>query len=107
MYLRTAILIACASAVFGARPAAAETRPPVSYGRDIRPILSDKCFRCHGPDGESREAELRLDTREGVMAKVVVPGKPDESEIVTRIFSDDADTRIPPPDSKLSLTTVQ
>lgn len=107
MNFRTAILIACATACFGLRSATAETRPPVSYGRDIRPILSDKCFRCHGPDSESREAELRLDTREGVMAKVVVPGKPDESEIVARIFSDDADTRMPPPDSNLTLTPEQ
>jgi hypothetical protein len=107
MKTRTAILIACVTGLAAARPATAETRPPVSYGRVIRPILSDKCFRCHGPDGESREADLRLDTREGVRAKVVVPGKPDDSEIVTRIFSDDDDERMPPADSKLSLSAEQ
>jgi len=107
MTFRSAILVACISAACAARVATADTHPPVSYGRDIRPILSDKCFRCHGPDSESREADLRLDTREGVTAKVVVPGKPGESEIVARVFSDDADTRMPPPDSNLSLSTEQ
>ena len=69
----------------------AETRPPVSYGRDIRPILSDKCYRCHGPDAEARQADLRLDTREGLASKVIVAGKPEKSELVARIFSDDDD----------------
>ncbi len=63
--------------------------------------------RCHGPDAASRKAELRLDTREGLTSKVVVAGQPDKSELVTRIFSEDDDERMPPPDSKLSLTPEQ
>lgn len=107
MKTRTAILIACVSGLAAARAAIAETRPPVSYGRDIRPILSDKCFRCHGPDAEARQADLRLDTREGLTSKVLVPGKPDKSKIVTRILSEDDDVRMPPPDSNLSLSAEQ
>jgi hypothetical protein len=79
----------------------------VSYDREIRPILSDKCFRCHGPDAEARQAELRLDTRAGLTEYVVVPGKPDDSELIARIFSDDSDVRMPPPESHLSLTDKQ
>ena len=107
MKIRIAILIAGVIWLFTARPAFAATQPPVSYVRDIRPILSDKCFRCHGPDADSREADLRLDTREGITAKVVVAGQPDKSEVVTRIFSDDDDERMPPPDSKLSLSAEE
>jgi hypothetical protein len=81
--------------------------PQLSYDRDIQPILSDKCYRCHGPDAESREAELRLDTRDGMLEVAVVPGKPDESELIARIFSEDDDMRMPPPDSHLVLTNEQ
>src|SRR6187397_2311750 len=87
--------------------ASAATRPPVSYGRDISPILSDKCYHCHGPDAGARQAELRLDTREGLLQKVVVAGQPDKSELVSRIFSEDEDERMPPPASKVSLTPDQ
>src|ERR1043165_5711594 len=74
----------------------------VDFSRDVLPILSANCFRCHGPDEKAREAELRLDLREGALAKrdempVVVPGKPDESGIVKRITSEDDDVRMPPP----------
>jgi hypothetical protein len=85
----------------------ADTRPPVSFDRDVRPILSDKCYRCHGPDAEARQADLRLDTRDGLLAHVVVPQKPDESELVARVFSDDEDTRMPPAESKIVLTAQQ
>jgi hypothetical protein len=85
----------------------ADTRPPVSFDREVRPILSDKCYRCHGPDAEARQAELRLDTQDGLLNHVVVPGKPDESEIVARVFSDDDDVRMPPPDSKIALSAEQ
>ncbi|HWL74200.1 MAG TPA: DUF1549 domain-containing protein, partial [Burkholderiaceae bacterium] len=73
----------------------------------MRPILADKCFHCHGPDAETREADLRFDTRDGLLAHVVVPGKPGESELVARILSDDADTRMPPPGSKRTLNEQQ
>ncbi|HVT30751.1 MAG TPA: DUF1553 domain-containing protein [Lacipirellulaceae bacterium] len=105
--VRIAIVFACAWSLLSAQAAHAVTRPPVSYDRDIRPILSDKCYRCHGPDAESRQAKLRLDTHEGLTAKVVVVGKPDKSELIRRIFSTDDDERMPPPDSKLSLSPGQ
>src|SRR6478752_4752122 len=107
MNARYVILIACVIWLEAAPLVRAVTRPPVSYGRDISPILSDKCYRCHGPDAAARKAELRLDTREGLTSKVVVAGQPDKSELVTRIFSNDDDERMPPPDSKLSLTPEQ
>jgi hypothetical protein len=77
------------------------------YDRDVRPILSDKCYKCHGPDAETRQADLRLDAKGGILASVVVPGKPDESELVARITSDDPDVRMPPPDSHLDLSAVE
>jgi hypothetical protein len=74
------------------------------FDRDIRPILSDKCFHCHGPDSGTREADLRLDTHEGATDFAIVPGKPEESELVARITSDDESMRMPPVESKLSLS---
>ena len=81
----------------------------VNFNRDIRPILSDKCFLCHGPDANRREAKLRLDTREGATKdldgyQAIVPGDPDDSEVVVRIYSDDKKEIMPPPKSKKSLT---
>jgi Protein of unknown function (DUF1553)/Protein of unknown function (DUF1549)/Planctomycete cytochrome C len=82
-------------------PAAYAAEPALDFNRDIRPILTDKCFACHGPDQKHRQAKLRLDVekdakanRDGVPA--IVPGKPDESELVRRITADDADERMPP-----------
>ena len=76
----------------------------VEFNRDIRPILSDRCFFCHGPDAKKRKAKLRLDTREGALADLgyaaIVPGKPDDSELLARVLSSDADERMPPPESK-------
>ena len=74
----------------------------VSFNRDIRPILSDKCFHCHGPDAKTREADLRLDTREGLLSEIddifpVVPGQPEKSELLVRIRSTDKDEMMPPP----------
>ena len=64
----------------------------ILYNRDIRPILAETCFTCHGPDSASRKADLRLDRREAAIeGGAIVPGKPDESELISRIFSDDAD----------------
>jgi hypothetical protein len=74
----------------------------VEFNRDVRPILSDRCFACHGPDKNKRKADLRLDTRQGLLGTagkpgVVVPAKPDESELWRRITSNSADERMPPP----------
>lgn len=80
----------------------------IDFDQDIRPLLSDACFQCHGPDENSREADLRLDVRESLFADreiaTVVPGSPDESELFQRITSDDPETRMPPPDSGKELT---
>lgn len=74
----------------------------VQFNRDVRPILSDKCFHCHGPDAKKREADLRLDIREAaVKTGAIAPGKPDQSELVRRILSDDPDERMPPAAAKL------
>src|SRR5262245_12519170 len=79
----------------------AADRPP-TYNRDVRPILSDKCFPCHGPDAKKREADLRLDVSEGAIASgAITPGEPGKSELITRITSDDPDVHMPPPKSKL------
>ena len=70
---------------------------PILYNQDVRPILAEHCFACHGRDEEARKADLRLDNRSiAVDAAAVVPGKPDESELVRRIFSSDADEAMPP-----------
>jgi len=77
----------------------------VDFNRDIRPILSNNCFFCHGPDGETREADLRLDIREdAIEAFAFVPGDPEESELVYRILSEDSDEVMPPPKSNHSLS---
>ncbi len=89
------------SAVLALVPAAAK----VEYNRDIRPILSDKCFQCHGPDAGKREADLRLDVREvAVKAGAIVPGNPAASEAIVRIHESDPDEAMPPPESPRQLT---
>ena len=77
----------------------------VVFNRDIRPVLSNKCFFCHGPDEKTREADLRLDTREGAIEdrdgfSAIVPGKPDDSELIYRIAEATGDEAMPPPHAK-------
>ena len=80
----------------------------ISYAREILPILSDKCFYCHGPDKEHQEADLRLDVRaDAIEAYAIDPEQPANSEVLIRIFSDDEDELMPPPDSHRVLTTAQ
>ncbi|EMI15764.1 secreted protein containing DUF1549 [Rhodopirellula maiorica SM1] len=84
----------------------------VEFNRDIRPIFSDTCFKCHGPDANTREAGLRLDERAAAVEDLggyaaIVPGNADQSEAVARIESDDPELRMPPPDSGLVLTADQ
>jgi hypothetical protein len=91
--------------------------PPIpaqlDFNRDVRPVLSDNCFHCHGPDKSARKAELRLDIREQAMkaaasgAIPIVPNKPAESEVVRRINSSDPDDVMPPPESHKTLTPRQ
>ena len=75
----------------------------VSYNHDIRPILSDKCFACHGPDEKARKAELRLDQRESAL-QVIEPGEADKSELIARIGHLDPDEVMPPPDTHKEIT---
>ncbi len=98
------ILTATLSLFLGAPLLAADR--PIDFNRDVRPILSDKCFHCHGPDEHTREAELRLDveadakkSRDGL--KAIEPGRPEASELVRRITSA-GDDRMPPPGSTSS-----
>jgi len=89
-------------------PSAAE----VDFQRDVRPILSENCFACHGFDKAAREADLRLDLRRGAIGDeggiaAIVPHKPNESELVARILSDDPDLLMPPEDSGKQLTSEQ
>jgi hypothetical protein len=82
------------------------------FNRQIRPILSEKCFRCHGPDVRQRKADLRLDIAAGTAAKresgaAIVPGKPDESELVRRVTSEDEAERMPPPGAGKPLSPEQ
>ena len=84
----------------------------VAFNRDIRPILADACFHCHGPDPGSRKAGLRLDREEGIFAKrdegeVVVKGSPDKSLLYRRLITKDADEVMPPPDSHKELKPAQ
>ncbi len=98
-------------ALFSALPAAAAAK--VDFNRDVRPLLSDNCFACHGPDTQKMKGGLRLDLREAALkpaksGKVaLVPGKPEESELVKRIFTADADDLMPPAESHKSLTPGQ
>ncbi|MFM7034106.1 MAG: PSD1 and planctomycete cytochrome C domain-containing protein [Planctomycetia bacterium] len=90
---------------------AAEKAP--DFNRDIRPILSRNCFACHGPDEHDRRGGLRLDDREAAISELdsgsraIVPGRPDESELVARIHETDPDTTMPPPESNHVLTAEQ
>jgi mono/diheme cytochrome c family protein len=84
----------------------------VSFTRDIRPILADNCFACHGPDEKQRKAKLRLDTRQGAFAKrdgeaVIAPGKSDKSELFHRLSATEANEVMPPPRTNRKLTAAQ
>ncbi|MCY2964953.1 MAG: DUF1553 domain-containing protein [Planctomycetota bacterium] len=93
-------LVASVATLFSGT-ALAEPPADIQFNRDIRPILADHCFQCHGPDSVQRKADLRLDTEVGARAdlggrRAVVPGKPDESELLARILSSDPAERMPP-----------
>ncbi|MDB5333632.1 MAG: Protein of unknown function (DUF1553)/Protein of unknown function (DUF1549)/Planctomycete, partial [Phycisphaerales bacterium] len=110
-FWRLTAAVACSLGLFAGPRAAMADR--VDFNRDVRPILSENCFACHGPDQEKRKANLRLDVidastkaaKSGTIA--IVPNKPDESELVKRITSDDPDKHMPPAKSKKQLTGAQ
>ncbi len=82
--------------------------PAVEYNRDIRPILVDHCFACHGADSASRKADLRLDKREAAIEmEAIAPGDLAASHLVERIESEDPDTQMPPPEIKKPLSAAQ
>ena len=99
-------------AVLAAEPAGANDAARVSFNRDVRPILADNCFLCHGPDPGSRKANLRLDREDGYFGKredgpTVVPGQPDKSPLYQRVITTDPDEVMPPPKSHKTLTAAQ
>ncbi len=111
------LTLAAIVTMFGALPCAAESpvagqSQSIDFTRDVRPILAENCFHCHGPDDAERQAELRLDVWEGIgdvlgAEHVVSREKPAESELIARITSEDADMRMPPADSGKSLSAEQ
>lgn len=87
---------------------AAASSAKVDYNEEVRPILSENCFYCHGPDGNKRKAKLRLDVREAALEKkAFVPGDAAASELIKRLVSTDSDEVMPPPDSHRTLTAAQ
>ena len=87
----------------------AADEPEIDFARDIRPLLSNACFRCHGPDEEVREADLRLDTAEGAYSdlggyQAIKPNDPDASAVISRVTTSDPEERMPPPDSGIKLS---
>src|SRR3954449_2944046 len=115
-WLRAASTLVIASCLFFActieRTVSADGSKP-DFLRDVRPILADNCFRCHGADEQSREAGLRLDERESAVRggdsgePAFVAGKPDSSELVRRITSSDESERMPPAKTKTRLSPTQ
>ncbi len=110
--MSVAIIAVAVGALCNLSTMAADPADDLDFNRDVRPILANNCFHCHGPDAGERQAELRLDVwpnageLRGAEA-VIASGKPDESELIARITSDDADVRMPPADSGKSLSPEQ
>ena len=107
LYVLTAIFVFGATSHLAAQDAVA-----IDFSRDIRPILSDTCYRCHGPDEEQLQADLRLDSRENVFAdrdgySILAAGDLKKSELWNRISSDDPDVKMPPEDAPRQLTAQQ
>jgi len=88
-------------------PGAVMAAKRIDFNRDVRPVLSDKCFFCHGPDREHRKAGLRLDVEAEAKKEAIVPGKPDAGEFMKRILTSDADERMPPPESHKHLSPAE
>jgi hypothetical protein len=111
--MRVAFLLATAGLLFGQQPPSAPGPQPVRFNRDVLPILSDTCFKCHGPDAKGRKGDLRLDTKDGAFAPLeggrvaLAPRSLAKSELWKRITTADAADLMPPPKSGKSLTPAQ
>src|SRR3954465_1063565 len=79
----------------------------VEYNREVRPILAENCFACHGADSAARKADLRLDKREIATKNAIIPNQPEKSPLIERILSHDAEEMMPPPKTKKTLTDAQ
>ena len=101
------------AALFGAFSLSAHASPPpVDFSREILPLLSDACYKCHGPDEPARKAKLRLDQKDGLFrtrndVTVVKPGAPADSELLFRIVSTDPEEVMPPPDAVRQLKPAE
>ncbi len=99
--------------LLASRPTSIVAAEEPDFARDVRPLLSQYCFKCHGPDEKTREGGLRLDVRTSALtggdskSPTVVPGKSSSSELIKRITSSDPDTVMPPPSTKRHLTPEQ
>ena len=108
MRTRLALVLVLALGPLASPLHAAAVSGSVDYGRDIRPILSENCFHCHGQDADHRKGKLRLDTRDGQRDRdAVIPGRPNDSELIKRILTSDPDDVMPPPDSHRRLNDKQ
>ncbi len=101
-----ALLVSAAATVVAQRVTIAADPAPVSFDREVRPILSDKCFKCHGPDENNRKSRLRLDHRDEAK-KVLLPSDGKTARLLRRIRHADPEKRMPPVDSKLSLSKAE
>ncbi|MEI6232090.1 MAG: DUF1553 domain-containing protein [Planctomycetota bacterium] len=101
------------SAIFFGAVAACAAETKIDFNRDVRPILSENCFACHGPDAGKRKAKLRLDTRDGALAesesgtRPIVPGKPEKSDVIARISTKNPDEAMPPAKEHKTVTSAQ
>ncbi len=109
LVLSKPITLACACLLLlGISSLQAAEAKKLEYNRDIRPILADKCFACHGADSAARKADLRLDQRDTALEMAAItPNEPDNSEMIRRILSNDSDEIMPPPETKKTLTQTE